>query len=673
MPNKSALLIGINVYPFLKDSAQLKGCQNDVFALQTVLEQKFEFPTENIRTLLDEQATRSEIINAMKFLVDNCGENDSIVFFFSGHGSRIRTRKENKPSGWYETIMPFDSGRKPLGTNIDITDDEIYEWLTALSEQTSNIVLIFDSCYAGSILRNDEFEPGTRGIQPDEETFLNEAPPPLFFHSPQVDMDQKNQKKSLSGWLPLSDKYVLFAACAEHERAHMLKEPENGALTFFLCQALEEAKSGDNYRDIWDQVFLNIKDRFEKQHAQLEGNRDRELFGLKEFPSFLFLLITNQQKNRLTLSGGLLHGVTLNSEWIVYPPGTKHHNPAAVLGKIKVVSVQTHMAQAVLVEATGPKKFEIGSRTVEVSRRMAKSRLKVWVEKTPSAGEETLNRLKQDLSKSHLLTVIARKELADVRIYLKNQVNITSDSPTGRLPEPLLTVYGQDNILLMPPQTNPQIIENLERFSRYRRLIELRNPGSIMAGKIDFTILKQNNDSSWSEIEPTGVEEKIVIHESDRIAVKIVNRFEAPIFFSILDLGLTKRIKLLFPPPGRKAIIGPLGNKTQGKGVLTLGIAENESFQLSFPTEFPFTETFPGNNSVRDEGLEVFKLIVTTRPHDLSFLEQGHLRTAKTAENSVEDLLISTWRGDENFDKDPLHESEDEWFSINKIFFLKRN
>lgn len=669
MPDQKALLIGIDRYPYLPDFAQLKGCQNDILALGSVLRKKFEFPPENIRMLVNEVATRNNIFEAMKAIVDECGENDSIVFSFSGHGSRLRARKENKPSGWYETIMPFDSGRKPLGTNCDITDDEIYDWLTALSKKTSNILLIFDSCYAGSITRHNE-ESGTRGIPPDE-TFIDEAAASPFSGSDRA--DGENVEAGPSGWLPLSDKYVLFAACAEFERAHVYKEQngddvvEYGALSYFLSRALREAPSGTTYRDIWEQVYLNVKTRFEKQNPQLEGNRDRELFGLKEFPPCRYLLVNGRRGKQISLEGGLLDGVRVNSRWEIYPPATKRlDKEAPSLAQIKITAVETLKSKGVVTQTTPEKTIQMGSRAIEVSHSWTKSGLNVWLASASPKDKNQLLRTKQILGDLPFLKITADKDSADVKIHFY-------DNSAGEETSPVWLLYGQDDSLLIPPRTKIEAVaEYLERLYHYRRIAGLRNPNSSLFGKIDFYIYKQNPDLTWSEVVPCRKEQKLVISESERIALKIVNRFEAPIFFSILDLGLSKKISLLYPPAGSRVVIGTAHEKAaariEGKGIFTLGMKENECFRLSYPEDLHSVED---KNSPR-EGMEIFKLLATTRPHDLSFLKHGTMRAVLPPENRFEKLMIDILRGNDEFDKEPLAENENEWLTIEKFFHLRK-
>ncbi|MDR1344653.1 MAG: caspase family protein [Tannerellaceae bacterium] len=45
-------------------------------------------PDEQIRVLIDEDATRSHVMTAMKEVYSKATENDAIIFFFAGHGSR---------------------------------------------------------------------------------------------------------------------------------------------------------------------------------------------------------------------------------------------------------------------------------------------------------------------------------------------------------------------------------------------------------------------------------------------------------------------------------------------------------------------------------------------------------------------------------------------------------
>ena len=83
MANKYALCIGINDYP--GTGSDLSGCVNDARDWGAVLRDK----GFTVQTLLNSQATRDGILEAMQSIIGSAVNGDSIVFQFSGHGSYI--------------------------------------------------------------------------------------------------------------------------------------------------------------------------------------------------------------------------------------------------------------------------------------------------------------------------------------------------------------------------------------------------------------------------------------------------------------------------------------------------------------------------------------------------------------------------------------------------------
>ena len=109
---KWALLVGIDRYPGFGSEVQLEGCVNDVQILRDALIRRFGFTEERMTVLLNERATRDGILEAMEDLVRKVGEDDVVVFHYSGHGSqKVEPEgEEDEPDGWDETLVPFDSG-----------------------------------------------------------------------------------------------------------------------------------------------------------------------------------------------------------------------------------------------------------------------------------------------------------------------------------------------------------------------------------------------------------------------------------------------------------------------------------------------------------------------------------------------------------------------------------
>ena len=71
-------------------------------------------PEANVCTLTDENATREAILSSFQnHLIENplIEKGDPIIFFFAGHGSRVKAPEEWETSdGKIETICPYDEG-----------------------------------------------------------------------------------------------------------------------------------------------------------------------------------------------------------------------------------------------------------------------------------------------------------------------------------------------------------------------------------------------------------------------------------------------------------------------------------------------------------------------------------------------------------------------------------
>ncbi|WP_434684725.1 caspase family protein [Pseudanabaena minima] len=145
--HKRALLIGINQYDAKEETQNfattttngwlpLHGCVNDVELQKELLIHRFGFAPQDIVTLTDREATRSNIADAIAtHLVAQTLPNDLVIVHFSGHGSRL---------GNYNTLVPVDSGLPQSLENLrDITEQEWQGWLQEIA--TDRILNIVDA------------------------------------------------------------------------------------------------------------------------------------------------------------------------------------------------------------------------------------------------------------------------------------------------------------------------------------------------------------------------------------------------------------------------------------------------------------------------------------------------------------------------------------------------
>ncbi len=106
MANK-ALLVGINKYKI--PGADLNGCVNDVTNMRDILLKFFGFTTKEIRVLVDERATKKNIMERLKRLVGGAKAGDRLLFHYSGHGSQVVDRDGDElKDRMDEIICPHD-------------------------------------------------------------------------------------------------------------------------------------------------------------------------------------------------------------------------------------------------------------------------------------------------------------------------------------------------------------------------------------------------------------------------------------------------------------------------------------------------------------------------------------------------------------------------------------
>src|SRR5262245_28802436 len=149
---KRALCVGINDYP-VRDT-DLKGCVNDAKAWAALLHDHFEFATEDITILLDEQATRDAILGALDALLASAKDGDILVFTNSSHGTYVFD-EDGDETRYDEAICPWDM-KEHL-----IVDDELRERFHALPDGV-HLTVISDSCFSGTVTRGGLPTPDDR-------------------------------------------------------------------------------------------------------------------------------------------------------------------------------------------------------------------------------------------------------------------------------------------------------------------------------------------------------------------------------------------------------------------------------------------------------------------------------------------------------------------------------
>ncbi|KAJ9552114.1 hypothetical protein OSB04_016159 [Centaurea solstitialis] len=148
MKGKRALLCGLTYY---KQKYSLKGPDYDVSSMRELLMSRFLFPSSSIRILseVDQHLlpTKRNIQEALRWLVKDNQDGDSLVFYFSGHGFRLPDFFDDELDGFNEMICPLDYTTAGV-----IIDNEINDTIVRPLRKGVKLHVIVDACHSGTIL-----------------------------------------------------------------------------------------------------------------------------------------------------------------------------------------------------------------------------------------------------------------------------------------------------------------------------------------------------------------------------------------------------------------------------------------------------------------------------------------------------------------------------------------
>ncbi len=266
---RRALLVGINRYrPGIGD---LRGCINDVKNIRNILKTFLGFSNSEIRVLVDERATRKNIMTRLEWMVDKARPGDFLVFHFSGHGSQIRDRSGDELEDQLdELICPFDMDWEDRF----ILDDD----LDKIFKRLPNNVLLemfLDACHSGTATRSMGLTPppelappgmGDCGETAEADRQARYLPPPADivcrFEGEEEELGQIRgfRSQNRSGTRSTIN-HVLWSGCqARQESADAyIKGDYNGAFTYYLCKHIRDTSARITRQELLERVRHSLR------------------------------------------------------------------------------------------------------------------------------------------------------------------------------------------------------------------------------------------------------------------------------------------------------------------------------------------------------------------------------------------------------------------------------
>jgi hypothetical protein len=566
---KRALLVGINKYKYPDVVSPLAGSLNDVEDMKSVLIGKFEFDPANIQTLKDEQATHAGIINALRGLIDKAQKDDIVVFHYSGHGSQMPDVTKKRMGGVDETIVSYDS-RDPAGKVFDISGAELHGLLVQLAARTKNITFILDSCHSGTLVRGAR----VRSAPEDKRT-----PPPLpdYAVATTRGLGQGNGDKPVQ--------YAFIAATTSKESAfeHNAEGTEHGALTYFLARQLRAVGAGATYRDVMDSVAGHVTANYPSQTPQLEGaEADQFIFGDGSSLSRAYVSVSPLDAGRVTLKAGQVQGVTTDSTYDVYKPGTKKFAPPETpLARVQITSVGPFTSEGKILSAAKVADF---SRAVEREHRYANRKIRIFFDGSQGSAhlqaiQAGLKDLPQVEIAGDIFTCHMQVRETDGKIQ-----TLAADSTTLSTP-----------ISVSDPQMAARVLEQIRGWAKWFSVLSISNsqPGF----EVQLSVKASETRDPFARVGKPDAG----VWDGENVDVTIKNASTRELYVSLLDLSSDGSISVVYPSVQGSHEVLPAG----------------QTFSRTF------TSFVPKGRSVVTDVLKVFG---SSKPIDLNPLVGGPIR-----------------------------------------------
>ena len=322
--NLYALIVGINDYQETVKVGEdkvyfprLNGCVDDAMKVQQYLEvDRFYEPV--IRVLKNAEATKKAVVDLMIEHLGQATDNDTILLYFSGHGTQEKTDKEVFASETDEKLeciaCYYDENTKD---DFLLSDKELRWLIHKIANNKPHIVTIFDCCHSGNNTRNAALLSNSfpHSIEKRIAYVFPERNWDKFIFSGLLSKEQFITE-GIGKLLP-EGKHFQFSACESYESA--IELDNEGVFTKTLLRTLKDSGGDLTYQSLGSRIRQYMRNVFaQKPKIDCVGgdvNDLNKIFLNKPFSESkkAFGEVTYNVENGWQLNLGAINGIGKNA------------------------------------------------------------------------------------------------------------------------------------------------------------------------------------------------------------------------------------------------------------------------------------------------------------------------------------------------------------------------
>ncbi len=630
--NKLAMIVAVGEYPAANLIPPIASV-NDVKYIKAILN-KNGFADKNILTLINAKATKAAILKGLTDVATKAKRKDIIVLHFACHGQQIRDQRtielgKDEDDGYDEALLPYDAKARynPTGYKGEkhLRDDDLYPRLLTIRQKIGpegSLLVLIDACHSGTGTRAEGFAI-TRGEPvpfPDPENPVDSV----------INLAAAEARQGFFEAMPdsISNMVVISGSAPHQENKQLVIDHEElGSLSYSFYKAMSDMPTGNNNALLFEKIKATIQAYIPDQVPVIEGNAQQVIFSgkytAKEDRTFIRVGIKTmpvKDDSLFTVEKGMMDNMIPGTVGRIYKAGNKELFATAVIRKVdnfKSIGIASKLLRRSDLYELKLEEENYGNLNAGLALKFEEPSLQ---------SSRLVAQVKQFLQPYRFLSLT---DNADFQLAFRKE----ADTKKAELTDRNSTLLWSGNITSgdsLSAADQQSMIRNIKKAMRVKYLRTMPDGGDLARFITAAIIPNKEYDKN----------EGIVLEEGDGYSLRVENKSDVKLFYTVLDVYPDNRVEVLYPYKGKEPADYILDSKTPVIRRLSVskGSPPGREFLKIIVSKEPMDLRGVFEQTVQRDEMRSFQAVL-----DDLFAEQGEQATrADVSSIKVEEIGIVT-------------------------------